>query len=48
MRKNGMIEFMKKHNITIPEPIPKKRVFLSLIGETNVRNSPKIGGLGLL
>ena len=37
MRKNGTIEFMKKHNITIPKPIPKKRVFLSLIGETNVR-----------
>ena len=37
MRKNGMIEFMKKHNIIIPEPIPEKRVFLSLIGEANVR-----------
>ena len=36
MRKNGMIEFMKKHNIIIPEPIPVKPVLLSLIREVNV------------
>ena len=36
MGKNGMIEFMKKHNITILEPIPTKPVLPSLIREANV------------
>ena len=35
MRKNGMIEFMEKHNITIPEPMPTKPVLHSLIREAN-------------
>ena len=35
IRKNGMIEFIKKHNI-IPGPIQTKPVLLSLIGEANV------------
>ena len=35
MRKNGVIEFMKNHNI-IPEPIPTKLVLLGLIREANV------------
>ena len=36
MRKNGMLEFMKKHNVDIPEPMPTKPVLLSLIREANV------------
>ena len=36
LRKNGMSEFMKKHNITIPEPIPTKALLHSLIREANV------------
>ena len=31
-----MIEFMKKYNITLPEPIPKKPFLLNHIGEANV------------
>ena len=36
MRKNGLIEFMKKYNITIPEPVPTKPILLSLIKEADV------------
>ena len=36
VRKNGMIEFMRKHNSTRPEPIPPKPVLLSFIREANV------------
>ena len=36
MRKNGMIEFMKKHNIVRAEPTTTKAVLLSLIREANV------------
>ena len=36
IRKNGMTEFMKKHNFNIPEPIPTKPVLVSLIREAHV------------
>ena len=37
MRTNAMIEVMKKHNITIPEPLPTKPVLLILIREAKLR-----------
>ena len=36
VRKYGMTEFMKKHNVTKPERVPTKPVLLSLIREANV------------
>ena len=36
MRKYGMTEFMKKHNVTKSEGIQTKPVLLSLIKEANV------------
>ena len=37
MRTNAMIEVMKKHNITIPEPLPTIPVLLILIREAKLR-----------
>ena len=36
MRKNGVTQFVKKHNITKLEPIPTKPVLLCLITEENI------------
>ena len=53
-KKNGMIEVMKKHNTTIPEPIPAKPLLLSLVGEANVPkqyivdNNAKTSGYSVL
>ena len=49
-----MIEVMKKHNTTIPEPIPAKPLLLSLVGEANVPkqyivdNNAKTSGYSVL
>ena len=37
MRKNEMINFMNKHCIRIPEPVPTKPVLLKLIKDANIQ-----------
>ena len=54
IKKNGMIEVMKKHNTTIPESLPAKSLLLSLVGEANVPkqyivdNNAKTSGYSVL
>ena len=54
MRKNDMIDFMKKYVIRIPKPFPTKPVLLSLIKEANIQkqyivdNIAKLAGHSVL
>ena len=54
MRKNEMIDFMKKYSIRIPEPVPIKPVLLSLIKAANIQkqcivdNIAKLAGHSVL